>query len=294
MTTKVKKIRLFVSDMDGTLLCPDFTISDNNAKAIREMQKTGVIFAVATGRIRYDAVSICRAQGLNPYVISNNGACVFKNDGTLLHENRINPQTVRELAAYLEAEKISYGLGESDNYVAPQNWEKVFDMELARLREEGKEIPEEKVLAAKRETWEQNGVQIVENVQQYLKGEPAVYSLSLITYDKEAISKVMKKTASHGELIVSVSGTHNAEIMCRGGTKGQSLEFLCRYLKIPLEETAAAGDSLNDLEMLQKAGLSIAVGNAREEIKRMADVITPNGREDGLTEAIRYILQINP
>lgn len=58
-----------------------------------------------------------------------------------------------------------------------------------------------------------------------------------------------------------------------------------------LEQTAAAGDSLNDLEMIEKSGFGIAMGNGREEVKRAASLVTRPAREDGIAEAAAYILK---
>lgn len=285
-----KRILLFVSDMDGTLLQEDFTISPGNLAAIRRLEEAGIRFAIATGRTYYDAATICRKHSLKPYIISNNGACVFDPEGTLLFGKKLEKEFVSAIVNYLEQEKICYGLEESGGYIAPENWTDVFDREIARLRAEGIAIPEEKALFAKQETQGQNGIRIVEKMEEYLEQEEAVYSISLITYDENVLKKVSGWTARYGGPAVCVSGTHNAEIMYQDCTKGKSLEFLCGHLGISLEHTAVAGDSLNDLDMLEKAGLGFAMGNAREEVKNAADIVTKRSREDGVAEAVYRIL----
>ncbi len=67
--------------------------------------------------------------------------------------------------------------------------------------------------------------------------------------------------------------------------KGQALVTLAEYLGVPLERTAALGDGGNDPAMFQRAGLSIAMGQAEEQVKRQADVITGSNLEDGAAEA---------
>lgn len=286
-----KKILLFVSDMDGTLLQEDFTISPGNLAAIRRLEAAGIRFAVATGRTHYDAKTICEKHSLNPYIISNNGACVFDTDGTQLSGKELDKEFVYGITEYLEREKICYGLGESGGYIAPENWIEVFDGEVRRLKAEGKEIPEEKTAFVKQETQMQHGVRLVENVREYLGRGEKVYSISLITYDRNVLQKVGEWTSRYAGTAVCISGTHNAEIMYQDCTKGKSLEFLCEYLKIPLEQAAVAGDSLNDLDMFEKAGLRFAMGNARKEIKEAADFVTKTSREDAVAEAINSFLK---
>lgn len=284
------KILLFASDMDGTLLGEDFTISPGNLAALQRLEEVGIQFVAATGRTHYDAVTICGRHSLKPYIISNNGACVFDPDGKQLFGRELEPGFVAGLVDYLEREKVCYGLGESEGYIAPENWAEVFDQELSRLRKKGMAIPEEKAVFAKHETQMQNGMRMVGDVREYLKRGEAVYSISLVTYDEEVFRKVRSWISGYQGTAVCVSGTHNAEVMYQDCTKGQSLEFLCQYLGIPLASAAVAGDSLNDLEMFKKAGLGFAMGNARKEIKEAADRITAACREDGVAEAIDWIL----
>jgi hydroxymethylpyrimidine pyrophosphatase-like HAD family hydrolase len=72
--------------------------------------------------------------------------------------------------------------------------------------------------------------------------------------------------------------------------KGSALLALAGLLRIPGDETAAVGDDVNDLDMVSKAGLGIAMGNASEEIRRAADVVVGPNTQDGLAQALRYIL----
>lgn len=72
--------------------------------------------------------------------------------------------------------------------------------------------------------------------------------------------------------------------------KGIGLEMLCKYLNIPVEETIVVGDSFNDLPILRKAGLSVAVANAREQVRELCDVMVTDNEHDGVREAIETYL----
>lgn len=67
--------------------------------------------------------------------------------------------------------------------------------------------------------------------------------------------------------------------------KGRAVELVCRYLQIPLSDSIAIGDSMNDLEMMQTAGLSICMSNGSEKLKKIADDVCPSVREDGIRTA---------
>ena len=81
------------------------------------------------------------------------------------------------------------------------------------------------------------------------------------------------------------------ELNAPGISKGRGLMALAERLGLALDEVMAVGDSGNDLTMLEAAGLGVAMGNATEEIKQAADVITADNNHDGVAEAIeKYVL----
>jgi hydroxymethylpyrimidine pyrophosphatase-like HAD family hydrolase len=80
--------------------------------------------------------------------------------------------------------------------------------------------------------------------------------------------------------------------MSEGVTKGNALKDLAEILKIKREEIIAIGDNHNDISMLEYAGYAIAVGNAEQVVKDIADLVTVSNDEDGVAKALRYVLEI--
>lgn len=80
------------------------------------------------------------------------------------------------------------------------------------------------------------------------------------------------------------------EVALKLASKGQALKRLAKQLNIPLEETAAVGDSLNDKSMLEAAGKGVAMGNAREDIKSIADAVTLTNDEHGVAHMMKHLL----
>ena len=70
--------------------------------------------------------------------------------------------------------------------------------------------------------------------------------------------------------------------------KGVALQEVCNYFHIPISESLAIGDGFNDIEMLEKAGISIAMGNSVDELKKVSDYITKDIDKDGLYYALKY------
>lgn len=79
------------------------------------------------------------------------------------------------------------------------------------------------------------------------------------------------------------------EVMPKGYSKASAMGFVSRFLNVPLSETAAIGDSSNDLAMLACAGIGIAMGNATEDVKAAADYVTTDVEEDGIENALRWL-----
>ena len=91
---------------------------------------------------------------------------------------------------------------------------------------------------------------------------------------------------------ITKSKPHFLEIIDSSVNKGVALSALAEHFGIDQQNVMAIGDSFNDLEMIQYAGVGVAMGNARPEIKEQADIVTVTNEEDGVAEAIeRYVLR---
>ena len=118
-----------------------------------------------------------------------------------------------------------------------------------------------------------------------------VVKISIFTKNKESCEKLFQRIPdslvgfmyknNHLDL-------YNGEISVKGITKATGLKQITSYLSIPIEDTIAIGDSLNDLDILQEAGLSICMGNGADECKEIADFTTKDISDDGLAYALKH------
>jgi hypothetical protein len=113
-----------------------------------------------------------------------------------------------------------------------------------------------------------------------------------IYYENEsALGRLREQAQSWGTLEISNSHPCNLEINPKGITKASGLRRVCELLGCDMSEVVAMGDSLNDISMICEAGLGVAMGNAQEEVRRAADVVTLSNTEDGVANAIeKYVL----
>lgn len=118
-----------------------------------------------------------------------------------------------------------------------------------------------------------------------------VVKISIFTKNKESCEKLFQKIP---ESLVGFMyknnhlHLYNGEISIKGITKATGLKQITNYLNIPIEDTIAIGDSLNDLDILQEAGLSICMGNGADECKKTADFVTKDVSDDGLAYALKH------
>jgi HAD superfamily hydrolase (TIGR01484 family) len=112
------------------------------------------------------------------------------------------------------------------------------------------------------------------------------------TEDLAVLGAILGEIREWDGLELSNSSPYNIEVNPKGVTKAAAIEEVCRMLGYKLSEAVAVGDSLNDLAAIRAVGLGVAMGNAQEEVKAAADVVTGSNLEDGVAQVIRdYVLR---
>jgi Cof subfamily protein (haloacid dehalogenase superfamily) len=112
------------------------------------------------------------------------------------------------------------------------------------------------------------------------------------TEDEDTLRHIRQTLESWGTLEITNSHPCNLELNPKGISKASGIREVCGMLGITMAEVIAMGDSLNDLSMIREAGLGVAMGNAQEEVKAEADLVTVTNDEHGVAKVIReYILQ---
>lgn len=108
--------------------------------------------------------------------------------------------------------------------------------------------------------------------------------------DPEALLETKKVLTTFPDLGITQSGPNNIEIGLRGKSKATGVRRVCKHLGINMEEVMAIGDNLNDLNLIRDAGLGVAMGNANEQLKAVADVVTETNEKEGVALAIQNYL----
>jgi Cof subfamily protein (haloacid dehalogenase superfamily) len=269
----IHPIRFVLSDMDGTLLRPDHTPSQRTLDTVRALRDKGVLFSLASGRPPKAMMKMVEAFGIDVPVAGFNGGTLVNADGSIL------------LAHHLPAEAALVALALFSAEPDVEVW--LFaDGDWLRRDPPGPMVAREAAGLG-------YGPVVVQSFEPYLDRVDKIVAASNNTQRLKELEAQLQPRVE-GVAHVSRSQPVYLDVTAMLANKGDALKTLAAHLGIPLEQTVAIGDGGNDPAMFQVAGLSIAMGQAEEVVKRQASVVTGSNVDDGAAEAIeRFILTAN-
>lgn len=262
-------IKLVAVDLDDTLLDRSNKVSPHTCEVIRQAVKQGVTVTVATGRMFQSAVKFARQLELDVPIITYNGALIKSClSGEVLFEKNIDRSTAIEVLKFFR-EHGWYIQSYLDDvlYVEKLN-------DKARFYERASDV---------------HAVPVGDRLYDPAQGPTKLLSIA----EPAEIPRIWKAVEKRfkDRLYITRSKENYLEMAALGVNKGQALDFLAKKLGISREEVMAVGDSLNDLDMIEYAGHGVAMGNASDQVKKLAQAVTLCNHEDGVAEAIkRFVL----
>ena len=263
-------IKLFVTDLDGTLLSTAATVSPKNIKAVQDMVKAGITVTIATGRMYQASLSIAKSLGVDVPIITYNGALIKSVSGEIFYTAYINSELVGQIINFFKNNNWYIQNYCDDNLYYPERDDNAISYENA-LNVSGTAIGWDGLL------------KITENVPKLL---------SITSGNAESVERIKFIKEKFGDKIAAFQSRDNyIEITSPSVSKAAAIKILAEKLNIDISEVMAIGDSYNDLPMLKAAGKSIAMGNSDDEIKNACDFVTGNCVDDGFAEAVyKYVL----
>lgn len=265
-------IKMLALDLDDTLLDSTQRISPQCLQVIRRARETGVLVTVATGRMFRSAAPYARELELDIPMIAYQGALVK----TLLSDEVFYYKTIHrdlagEILELLQLRGVVHHMYCNDY---------LYMMEVPELARQYLEIARIEPI-------------ITHDFEGVLRQHEAT-EIMVVAAQEELLLETEAEIRSRFGSQLHITSYRNRflEIMHRDATKGKALEVLSRHYGIERREVMAIGDSLNDLSMVEWAGIGVAMGNAEPEVKEAADFVTLSNDEEGVAEAIRrFVLQ---
>jgi Cof subfamily protein (haloacid dehalogenase superfamily) len=272
----LKELQLIVFDLDGTLLKKNGTIGEETKRLIKKLEKLGVIFSFATGRLHSAITQYAEILDIRTPLISLDG-CLIKNhpEGKIIFESFVPVKYVSQVVSYSDKYTVYVALCHDDAiYFTHSN---AFIPEIMDK------------LGAKYEEVDSYETYLGKTLEIVL----AANSFTVINNIREAVtSPFLSRLNTSFFQSHSHPGIFYLEIRKKGSSKGKGLERLTKYLDIHKRNTAVICDWYNDISLLQKPVVRVAVQNAVDEVKNLADYITTKSNdEEGAAEFLEAVLK---
>ena len=285
-------IRLFASDMDGTILQDHSTIHPDNVKIVRYLQEQNIPFVICSGRDFYQASLCLEPANLQCPVIGLNGAVIYQKDGTILKEVTLSHDDTRILVQEIEKYHNNWDMMTSKGFFSLHFKEK-FDKKVATFRENHPELTPEELEVEIDKLKKLFYAIDVSSVEEVLE-DPSIKIYKVLTSNYEAEDSLIEiKSYVEQELpnlVVTSSFKTNTEVTHKDAQKGIALQYYADTLGISMDEVFAIGDNSNDVSMLKLAGYSVAMGNANQEAMQTAKYQTDDNKHGGVAKAIQQCL----
>lgn len=262
-------IKLIALDLDDTLLLPDCTVPAEAAEILKQAAGRGVQIVIATGRIYPSAKIYAQMLNTDCPIICYNGAVIRRIGEEPIWSASLDPGLMRRAALFCKERNLYLQMYSEDDIVV----EKICEATLID--------PDSKVTSIR---------EIGDLTEAELRPSPKM----MILDDPKKIPEIRREMEPFfgEELYMATSKDYLLELMPRGVSKKETLERFTLSLGIRREEVMACGDNTNDLEMVQWAGLGVAVANAVPELKAAAAYVSEAERSYGVAEAVRkFVLQ---
>ena len=274
----MRDIKLIALDLDGTLLDSEKRLTEENARELEKAAQAGIEIVPSTGRFYKGMPEVIRNLPFVHYVITINGAQVWdvRNQRTICGAE-IPWERATDVMSYFDTQPVIY-----DCYMDGWGWmtQALYDQaedfaanrhSLDMILNLRSPVPELKAHLAQ----VRHGVQ---KIQAFYK-------------DMELRERELHDLQERfPDLFVTTSIVNNIEINSREATKGNAITLLAAALGMDVSQTMAFGDDLNDVNMLTTAGIGVAMGNAKPEVKQAADYVTDDCDRSGVAKAIRKLV----
>lgn len=267
--------QLLATDLDGTLLNSQKVLPPENAAAINRALNAGKIVVFSTGRCIGELKTILPTLPTLRYVIGESGACLYDLQGRCaLYRRPLDAGDAKAVLDYIRGRDIMPQVLSCDESVL--NRRNYHNLSHFRVAHYYQHFTDTALLVD----------EVCEHCAERL-GQIEKFCLYHPTPKARAVTRAAL-SGLNAEMVDTEETS--LEISPGGVDKGRGLERLCLHLNIPLSETIAVGDSCNDLPILQKAGLAVAVDNANPEVKSACQAVVADCDYAGVAEAIERFL----
>ena len=276
---KKPDIRLLLTDLDGSLLHNDhLTVSERTRKVLQALKDHGVKLCACTGRPLCVLPPAIEEIGFDYAITCNGASCIDRQSGEQVFHAWLTEEQARVGWEYVRQVDALVGWFTHEGIVMDA---RNFAMWPERLK-----------LHWHRSYFAAGKVRVVDDIAEFFdEGAPRLEKLNMYTVTPDTDERIVQPMRALGGYALATSLGKNMEITSAQADKGQALKTLCSHLGITTVQTIAFGDGGNDVNMLETAGIGVAMGNSSEAVKAFAGRVTLSNEEDGVADFLeKYIL----
>ncbi len=240
-------------DLDGTIIDhKTYTIPESTKIALKKAQQNGHEIIINTGRPPCLFYGVEKELGVDTYIAAN--GCIVVHHGETIYNDPLDRDLVKRLVALAHDQEIDIAFENEDEFVINSTYG---DLYIKFCEYFHLEIP-------------------LLKPNYHLSND--VYQIAMF-YQKDDYKKFEDQFP---ELTFNISNEFGLDVNSKKGMKEVGMKFLVDYLQIDKEDIIAIGDGYNDISMIKYAGIGVAMGNGRDEIKEAADIIADDIGNDGI------------
>jgi len=273
--------KLIATDLDGTFMRDFLTPHPDNVKIVEKCKKAGIAFCACTGRNWYNTRHIVSEVAFDRFFVINNGAAIFDRDAEeLRYRNRIAPEEAHEIL------QILAGYENAHIDVSTTYGTHVLD----RMDENTRRVWQER--AKSNPVWA-GGTYLHKTVHELFEAsrdDIQRFGFGIDILLPGVLVELHSKLSRVADVEITCGIPGHTEITAKGGTKAEALSVLADIYGAEPENILAIGDNYNDMHMLLWAGTGVAMGNADNRLKDVADYVTDTNDNAGVAKAVERIV----
>lgn len=259
-------IRLMVIDVDGTLLTPDRVLTKRAIEAVKALRDADVEVALTSGRPPRGLRMLVEPLGLTTPLAGFNGGMMAKPDLTIIDERTLSPEAARKTVKLCEQHGLDVWVyRDCDWFITRSN--------APHVDKEQRTVEFEPTVVSSNDEYLDRAVKIVG-----------------VSDDHQAIGRCTAEAKKLSDVNAALSQPYYLDVTHPDAHKGFVVKFLSDRFSIPQNEIATIGDMPNDVQMFTRCVMSIAMGNASDEVKAKARYVTASNTEEGFAKAVEEIV----
>lgn len=264
-----RRISLVLADVDGTLVTDQKILTDRAQAAVSALRESSIRFAITSGRPPRGLAMLMGPLELDTPIAGFNGGLFVKPDLTILEQKTLPEDVAAKAIELIRAHGLDAWVYRGNDWLITKPGAPHVDREAWTVKFDAK---------------------VVADFDGKLDRVSKIVGIS-DNLDRVKACETAAQAAFGDRVTASRSQPYYLDVTHKDANKGKVVDYLSQHLDIPAAGIATIGDQPNDVLMFRRSGLSIAMGNASDEVKNQADLTTDSYNDEGFAKAIeRFIL----